>query len=68
MLVNCEGLIDAADPLKLARHKNLATTMKYYRGKTEEADRKALEMMEKAFALIGTDRTGERCGEQVLQT
>jgi integrase len=36
--------------MKLARHKSLATTMKYYRGKTEEADRRALEMMEQAFA------------------
>jgi len=66
--------IEAATLMKLARHKSLATTMKYYRGKTEDADRRALERMEAAFAKHddGTDDratqepSGEQSGERVL--
>jgi integrase len=42
--------IEAATLMKLARHRSLATTMKHYRGKTEEADRRALARMEAAFS------------------
>ena len=61
--------------MKLARHRSIATTLKYYRGKTEDADRKALAAMEAAFSRMENDGThttagmpiGERNGEQVLQ-
>lgn len=46
--------VQAATLMKLARHRSLATTMKYYRGRTEDADRKALEQMEAAFATADT--------------
>ena len=35
---------------KLARHRSIETTMKYYREKTDDADRRALDLMEAAFS------------------
>jgi integrase len=67
--------VEAATLMTLARHKSLATTMKFYRGRTEEADRKALERMEAAFSITnnrsgqpsGLQLNGEQSGERVLQ-
>ena len=36
---------------KLARHRSIETTMKFYRGKTDDADRKALDLMEAVFLI-----------------
>ena len=49
----CTNLVatgtEAATLMTLARHRSLATTMKYYRGRTDEADRRALDRMEAAI-------------------
>ena len=49
----CTNLVasgtEAATLMKLARHRSLATTMKYYRGRTDDADRRAVERM---FAVV----------------
>ena len=41
--------VEAPQLKQLARHRSIETTMKYYRGRTVEADRKALDRMEAAF-------------------
>jgi integrase len=76
----CTNLVasgtEAATLMKLARHKSLATTIKFYRGRTEEADRRALERMEAAFTksddaqapTLAREPSGEQSGEHVLHS
>jgi integrase len=44
--------VEAPTLMKLARHRSIATTMKYYHGRTDEADRRAIERMEAAFSTV----------------
>jgi integrase len=52
----CTNLVaagtEAPTLMKLARHRSIATTMKYYRGRTDDADRRAMERMEAAFSIV----------------
>lgn len=52
----CTNLVaagtEAATLKKLARHTSLATTLKYYRGRTDDADRRAIEKMEAGFSTL----------------
>jgi integrase len=47
--------VEAPTLMKLARHRSIATTMKYYRGRTDDADRRALERM---FAAVESGASG----------
>jgi integrase len=42
--------------MKLARHRSIATTLKYYRGRTDDADRRAVEGM---FATVESAEKGD---------
>lgn len=42
--------IEAPTLMKLSRHRSITTTMKFYRGRTDDADRRAVEQM---FAAAG---------------
>lgn len=66
----CTNLVAAgveAPQLKsLARHRSIETTMKYYRGRTDVADRRALERMEAAFSLVENEAQEKTKVENVL--
>jgi len=51
--------VEAPQLKQLARHRSIETTMKYYRGRTEEADRRALDRMEAAFSTVENERLAE---------
>ena len=50
------GGTEAPQLKKLARHRSIETTMKYYQGKTEDADRRALDRMEAAFSTLENEK------------
>jgi hypothetical protein len=60
--------------MKLARHSSIATTMKFYRGQTDSADRDATMRMESYLAAQRAESkpkpraTGEQNGERVLRS
>ena len=67
----CTNLVAAgveAPQLKnLARHRSIETTMKYYRGKTADADRKALARMEAVFSAAENEARDKEGVENKLE-
>lgn len=51
--------VEAPQLKQLARHRSIETTMKFYRGRTTDADRRALDRMEAAFSAMEIGEKGE---------
>ena len=58
--------VEAPQLMKLARHRSIETTMKYYRGRTDEADRRALDRMEATFSAMENEGREKTKVENVL--
>ena len=59
--------VEAPQLKKLARHRSIETTMKYYRGQTGDADRKALARMEAVFSALENNAEEKVEVENILE-